>query len=150
MNSCMERKTTILFYTYLVIGILALMLSWIHTPSYFDDGVLLGNVSFWQDALLNSNPANKFLLIDLFFLCFAANVWMVIESRRIGIKYVWVYISIGILIAISFAFPLFLAARERQLSLMANDACNVKVFATDIAGLGLLFVVVLSVGVWLL
>lgn len=121
-----------------------------HTPVYFEDGILSGNVKFWQDALFNSNPANNFLTVDIFFFAFAGFVWMVIESRRIGMRYVWAYIALGVFVAISFAFPLFLAARERQLSLADKEISNIKLHAADIVGLSLLCLITVGVGLYLL
>ena len=146
----MGCKTTILFYFYIGIGVLALILTWVHAQTYFEYGLLSGNVKFWQDVLLGSNPANKFLTVDIFFFVLAANVWMVIESRRIGIKYVWGYIAVGVFIAISFAFPLFLAARERQLLVNNKKSEEFRLCLADLIGLAVLCLVVLSAGAWFL
>jgi len=40
---------------------------------------------------------------------------MVAEARRLGIRFVWIYVVLGLLIAISVTAPLFLVARERRL-----------------------------------
>jgi hypothetical protein len=40
---------------------------------------------------------------------------MVIEARKHQVKFVWVYILGGALVAISVTFPLFLIARELRL-----------------------------------
>ena len=40
---------------------------------------------------------------------------MVIESRRLDIRFPWLYVVFGLLVAISVTFPLFLIARERRL-----------------------------------
>lgn len=146
----MDRKATILFYTYIAIAALALILTWAHSLDYFREDMLLGNVRFWQDAVSELNPANRFLLIDLFFLAFAASIWMVIESRRLGISYVWAYIALGVFVAFSCAFPLFLAARERQLALVDKKMTNITIHSADIVGLSLFFLVVIGVGFYLL
>jgi hypothetical protein len=41
---------------------------------------------------------------------------MVLEARKLGIRWVWAYVVFGVLIAISVTFPLFLIARERRLA----------------------------------
>jgi hypothetical protein len=41
---------------------------------------------------------------------------MVLEARRLGIRFVWLYVILGFLVAISVTFPLFLIARERRLA----------------------------------
>ena len=49
---------------------------------------------------------------------------MVIEARRLGVKYVWAYIIGGFVIAISVTFPLFLLARELRLE--KSDATELR------------------------
>ena len=64
---------------------------------------------------------------------------MVIEARRVGVKFVWAYILGGFLIAISVAFPLFLIARELRLEksdateLRQSDTILLTVLATATA-----------------
>ncbi len=48
-------------------------------------------------------------------MVFAVTILMVIEARRVGVKFVWAYIIGAFVIAISVAFPLFLLARELRL-----------------------------------
>jgi hypothetical protein len=45
----------------------------------------------------------------------AAAVLMVIEARKHAVRFVWLYIVGGLLIAISVTFPLFLIARELRI-----------------------------------
>ena len=37
---------------------------------------------------------------------------MVVEARKLGIKFVWLYVAAAYIVAISAAFPVFLIARE--------------------------------------
>jgi hypothetical protein len=46
----------------------------------------------------------------------SAAVLMVIEARKRGVRFVWLYLLGGALIAISVTFPLFLIARERRIA----------------------------------
>lgn len=46
----------------------------------------------------------------------AAVIWMVLEARRVGVRFVWLYVLFAMTIAISVTFPLFLVARERRLA----------------------------------
>jgi len=39
----------------------------------------------------------------------------VVEGRRVGVRFLWVYVLIVFLIAASVAFPLFLIARTRAM-----------------------------------
>jgi hypothetical protein len=69
---------------------------------------------------LNVTPASRSYTGDLLLLALAAMIFMVIEARKHGIKFVWLYILGGFPTAISFTFPLFLIARERRMG--ASDA----------------------------
>lgn len=141
-------KSSPLFYLYLVIGTAALILTWVHIPSYMGSGVVDANVQFWKDALVNANPASTFLAVDILFLALAVEIWMVVESRRLGMKYVWLYIAIATFIGISFAVPLYLAMREKHLQATHNDS-NLSLKSYDLILLILLGVITLSTGVWL-
>ena len=57
---------------------------------------------------------------------------MVIEARRLGVKFVWAYIIGGFAIAISAVFPLFLLARELRLE--KSDATLAAADRLDPAG----------------
>mgnify|MGYP003683113769 CR=1 FL=1 len=141
-------KSSPLFYLYLVIGAAALILTWVHIPSYMGSGVVDANVQFWKDALVNANPASTFLAVDILFLALAVEIWMVVESRRLGMKYVWLYIAIATFTGISFAVPLYLAMREKHLQATHNDS-NLSLKSYDLILLILLGVITLSTGVWL-
>ena len=141
-------KTSPLFYVYIVIGICALMLTWVHIPTYLGGGIVDANVQFWKDALINANPASTFLAVDILFLVLAVEIWMVVESRRHGIKYVWAYIALATFIGVSFAAPLFLAMREKQLAIN-NSNTQVTLKGYDLVLLLLLAVITLGTGVWL-
>lgn len=137
-----------LFLLYLVVGLLALGLTWVHVPHYLGAGFVQGNIQFWQDALLNANPAGVFLTVDILFLALVANIWMVIESRRLSIPYVWAYVSVGLLVAISFAFPLFLAVREKHLASLGQASPAARLTIVDNLLLGVLFVGTVGIAVW--
>ncbi|WP_372799609.1 DUF2834 domain-containing protein [Litorivivens sp.] len=142
----MTRKTRILIVLYTSIALLALVFSWYHAVAYLGDGFAQANMAFWQDALLNANPAGKFLTVDILYLALACNLWMYVEGRRIGVKYITGYVLAGAVIAISFAFPLFLAMREIKLSeTTALPQASLKYH--DILVLLLLAAVTLSAGV---
>lgn len=65
---------------------------------------------------LQSGPAVSSLTVDVLIAAVAAIAFMVFESRRLGMRRVWVYIVLIPLVALAFALPLFLAMRERALS----------------------------------
>jgi hypothetical protein len=105
---------------YAATALLALIGTWHQNLSYFrsDEGWLLGfglaTGRFWLETL--ATPASTSITVDLGLLLLPLSALMVIESRRLGIRFVWLYIVLGLLVAISVTFPLFLIARERRLA----------------------------------
>lgn len=135
----MELKAKPLVIVYLISALLALIMTWIHVPAYLGDGFVNANIKFWNDALFNANPAGKFLTIDILFLAFVCNVWMFIEGRRLGVKYIYLYVIGGVVIAISVAFPLFMAARELKLAAKESSVMSYKIKRVDLVALLCLF-----------
>ncbi|WP_373092008.1 DUF2834 domain-containing protein [Zhongshania sp.] len=137
----MALQTKVLVAVYLLTAVVALLMTWVHVPAYLGSGFADANIQFWNDALFNANPAGKFLAVDVLFLAFACNVWMFIEARRIGVKYVYVYVIAGIVVAISVAFPLFMAARELRVAAMDKHFTGDKIKAVDVVTLVALFLI---------
>jgi len=99
-----------LLATYLCISVSALILCWYQNWHYIGMGFVDGNLNFWQDTL--ANPASRSITIDIFFFYFAAAIWMVLEAKKYKIRYVWGYLIMSLLVAVSVFFPLFLIHRE--------------------------------------
>ena len=78
-------------------------------------------------------------MVDILFLAFACNVWMFIEARRLGVKYVYGYIVVGVVVAISVAFPLFLAAREWRLASLDSSSSRYELKLVDVISLVIIF-----------
>ncbi len=104
-----------LSWAYVVLGVTAWVLTSLHLPGYLALGLVNGTEMFWRDALLHGNAAARFLTVDILMLAFAAMAWMVIESRARKMRGLAAYILLALFVGISLAFPLFLAARERQI-----------------------------------
>jgi hypothetical protein len=138
-----ELRTKVLVALYCFTALLALVMAWIHLPAYFGNGIVGANVQFWKDALFNANPAGRFLTVDILFLGFVCNVWMFIEGRRVGVKYLYVYVIAGIFIAISVAFPLFMAARELRVAALDSSKTGYSIKVVDVLALIFLFAITL-------
>ena len=123
---------------YAVISIAALIATWSQNAAYFDNpaGFLL---DFLNDSRVT--PASRSLTVDIVLFFLAAGILMVVEARKHGVKFVWLYILGGFAIAISVTFPLFLIAREMRIGrteetrLGAVDTVLLGVFAVVAAGL---------------
>lgn len=137
----MDRTRRFLCGAYYALALIALIATWRQNLAFAADRgitVLQAFVEFWP-ALL-ANRATISITVDIFLFVLAANIWMVFEARRIGVRWVWAYIVFGILIAISVTYPLFLAARERCLAVRGPSA-EPRPPAWDLLGL-----LVLAVG----
>lgn len=131
----MSRK--ILCAVYVAIAVVALIATWSQNIAFFrGGGSFLG---FWEAT--KANPASKSITVDIALLLLAVAILMVIEARRLGIKYVWAYILGGFAIAISVTFPLFLLARELKLEKSdATELTNVdSILLGVLAGFTLAF-----------
>jgi len=140
-----------LCFAYGVIAVVALFATWSQNVHYFSDltldGVLAAFGAFVPE--LKVNPAARSITLDILAFLLAANVWMVYEARRLGIRWVWAYIVGAFLIAISVTFPLFLIARERRLMSIGPDRGTAALGTGDSVALGCLAIAVsaLAVGV---
>ena len=133
----MSRK--LLCAVYIAIALVALVATWSQNIVFFRDG---GNFLGFFEAL-KVNPASRSFTVDIALLLLAVAILMVIEARRLGVKFVWAYILGGFAIAISVAFPLFLLARELRLE--KSDATELRnvdsILLAALAGFTLAFTI---------
>ena len=98
---------------YAVLGVAALVGTQIALVKHLtsDDG------SF-SAALENTvvNPAATFTVIDLLAVALVGLVFMIVEGRRLGMRFLWVYVVVTFAIAVSVALPAFLIARQIHLA----------------------------------
>jgi uncharacterized membrane protein len=97
-----------LFWVYLILSIVGLVTAWIF------NGIAVMNQEDYLGAWFGS-AVDWVLSADLTIVAIAVVVFMITESRRIGMKRVWLYILLSGVTAMAFTFPLFMAMRERQL-----------------------------------
>lgn len=109
-------------------------LTWIYLALAVAGAVLpwMANLAFMRESgqpfdlglfvrLANANPAAQSLSRDLAVAATAVTLWMVVESRRLGMRgLVWVLLSC-VTIAFAFGAPLFLHLRERRLQELARQ-----------------------------
>lgn len=110
----MTRQDTWLCALYALVAVVALYATWSNNLAFFalpDNGGVIG---FFRMGY--ANPAAASLTNDLFLFGFAAAIFMLTEAKRLGIRFVWAYIVLSLLIAISVLFPLFMIARQRRLA----------------------------------
>lgn len=109
----MSQSDRLLIAVYAAISVIALYATWSNNLAFFalpDNGGLAGFV-----AATKANPAAASIANDITLFCIAAFIFMVLEARRLGIRFVWVYIVLSLAVAVSVMFPLFLIARQLRL-----------------------------------
>jgi hypothetical protein len=119
----MSRTSQILCIFYGVIAIAALLATW-------SQNLQPAHVSYLED--LKASPASRSFTVDIGFFLLAGAGLMVTEARRLGVRFVWLYIILGFLVAISVTFPLFLIAREMRLAKIGAGPYPVKLTLSDI------------------
>ena len=139
----MAGNQRLLIVFYALVSLAALFATWSQNLAYTGGGMLGAFQAFVQETRVN--PASRSITVDIGFFLLAASAFMVIEARRLGVRFVWLYILFGFLIAISVTFPLFMIARELRLGpAAAKPDAPWSLTATDVLGLVLVAAVVLS------
>ena len=94
---------------YAVLGLAALIGTQIVLFDYLaSDGNLMDDVV--------ANGSATFSLIDLLAVALVGLVFMIAEGRRLGMRFLWAYVVVTYLVAISVALPAFLIARQVHLA----------------------------------
>ena len=108
-------------------------LAWIYLALAIAGGVLpwMANIAFMQEYgsafdlkvfinLANANPAAQSLSRDLLVGAAAVTTWMIVESKRLGMRHLWLVLLSSVTIAFAFAAPFFLFLCERRLAELAG------------------------------
>lgn len=127
---------------YALIAAVALILVWSRTFPYVHGSFIEYQQAFWADT--KATGASRVVTADLLMLGASVVILNVIEARRWGVRFVWLYVLCGFLIAVSVAFPLFLIARERRMA--AVDAPSIK--TVDSILLALLCLSLTALSLW--
>lgn len=143
----MTNTSKLLCIFYAAVALIALYGTWSENLAYFAPGAA-GGAGFLPD--LKVNPASRSISIDIGFFLLAAAAFMVFEARRIGQRFVWVYIALGFAVAISVTFPLFLLGRELRMASSAPvTQPSAAMRALDLFGLALVTALTLYLAYWL-
>jgi hypothetical protein len=106
----MTPRWTPLAIGYLALAIAGLVITWTF------NGIAIAQGSTFFGEWSANGPATQSLQWDLIVVVAAASVLIVVEGRRIGMPWAWVFIPLSLLTAAAFTVPLFLALRERRLA----------------------------------
>jgi hypothetical protein len=112
----MTRHWTPLAVVYLCLAVAGLTGTWI-----FNALAILQLRDFLGD-LVSSGPAVSSITVDLLVVAVAGSVFVIVEARRLGMRFGWLYVVGAAITALAFTFPLFLAMRERRKTEIARAA----------------------------
>ncbi len=132
----MSRPRTLLAVLYYVIAAIALLATQSENLAFSAErhtNYVETFAQFWPALLVNH--ATVSITVDIFLLSLAVVIWMVLEARRLQLRFVWLYVLGGIFVAISVTFPLFLAARERRLAALGAADTEPKLASGDVLAL---------------
>ncbi|MBV8518423.1 MAG: DUF2834 domain-containing protein [Acidobacteria bacterium] len=89
---------------------------------------------FYQQSLIN--PAGRANFVDMYVFGVAVFIWMVMEARRLRMRFIWLYPVAFLLIGISTFVPIFLINRQRALA--AQEGGTVAGAMTGFDAIGLI------------
>lgn len=127
---------------YALIAVVALVVTWSQTVAYTHSGIAAFFDNFWHDARVNASSRN--ITADVLILGMSVAILMVVEARKYGVRFVWLYIVGGFFVAISVTVPLFLIARE--IRIRATEPPRLRPF--DVILLAVSGAGVLALTVW--
>ena len=110
----MTRSEKTLCTVYAIIAVVALVATQVNNFAFLlqpQNGGIVG----YGNALY-ANPAVASFTNDILLYALAGCIFMAVEARKLGIRHVWVYILLSFLVAVSVMFPLFLIARQYEIS----------------------------------
>ena len=96
---------------YLALTLSGLILPWYYNLQYMTETSGAFDIVDFMAAAA-STSAGQSLGWDLAIACIAGLIWMFLESRKLGMRFFWIYPVLTFSIAYAFAFPLFLFFRQ--------------------------------------
>lgn len=110
----MTRNWSPLALVYLGLAVVGLIGTW-----WFNALAIMQMRDYIGD-LMTSGPAVSSFTVDLLIVAIAGSIFIVVEARRLRMRLGWLYVVGAAVIAFAFAFPLFLAMRERRSTELAR------------------------------
>ena len=108
--------TNIKHAVFLILGIVALIVTWPHAFDWMRaGGNILNPIDFFGDAIKAGGTA-AFLSLDMLIAWIVIMIWVVFDTQRIGMgmKWGWFFVALSY-VGVSFMFPVYLIVRERFL-----------------------------------
>lgn len=112
----MTRHWTPLAVAYACLAVVGLIGTW------FFNALAIFQLRDFLGDLVSSGPAVSSITVDLLVVAVAGSVFVIVEARRLGMRFGWLYVAGAAITAFAFTFPLFLAMRERRRTELARAA----------------------------
>lgn len=101
-----------LFVIYCLLSAAGLLVPWYFNLAYLTGGGSLAPGPFV--AAVSANALTTGITWDVYIAAVAASLWMVADARRHGLRGAWIHVALTFAVGLAFAFPLYLARRERM------------------------------------
>jgi len=105
---------------YLLLTLAGLIIPWYYNLQFIEQSGGAFSIAEFI-AAGSTNAASQSLSWDLAIVCVAGLLWIFLESKRLGLRFFWVYIVLSFAVAYAFAFPLFLFIRQGKLEEMRDE-----------------------------
>ncbi len=113
-------KWTPLMIFYAVFAVAGVVVPWYFNLRFMaETGEMLTPQRWLAGGFID--PVTSSITSDFLIGTIPVLVWMVVEGRRLGMRYIWSYVVFTFLIAFAFTCPLFLLMRERELQRRASS-----------------------------
>lgn len=99
------------FIAYLLLAAAGLILPWYFNLAFLAEGGSFAPGPFL--AAVTANPLTTGITWDVYIAAVAASAWMVRDARRHGLRGGWIHVVLTFAVGLAFAYPLYLARRER-------------------------------------
>ncbi|WP_079110192.1 DUF2834 domain-containing protein [Streptomyces roseifaciens] len=118
-----DRTLCVFYALFALVGLVAMgALAVAFVRRTMDDGAdgpagVIRN--FLHDAL--TNLASQFIYADLVLIWLGLAAFMIVESRRLGIRYVWAYIVGAPALALCVSFAVFMYVRQLKIAAAGEE-----------------------------
>jgi len=99
-------------WLYGLLALAATVIGWYYNLQYLQQPDA-GWIDWIRQCLVN--PATTSALADLSFTYALVGIWIVAESRRLGMRRGWLFVPVTVFVSLALGLGLFLVLRERRL-----------------------------------